>query len=438
MQDTTTRSQQLFVDQALQDILTTHAAAHADLPAEAMPPADRADPLSAPVPSFFYRLTQRVEHMLRPRVTIGGRSYSAYNLFGVAGMVLAAAIALSLTYVRGLSLPLMVSLLLVALGLSVIHIVFTVLRTGKDSLVFLRYFLSIMAVSALVLRIIEQPILPYLENLMLGIGAMQGIGRIGCLRVGCCYGKPARYGIRYTLLHARAGFPAPLVGVRLIPVQLVESAWVLCSSGIGICLALLHPVTGYGLASYLVLFSSGRFCLEFLRGDTARPYMASFSEAQWISLLIVFATLIGELFGFLPLVSWHMALGGVLASLALFVRGYYRHTGPAQLRSPLHLGALAQALQRLQKGRTDNLTGPHAVHIRKTPSGLQISDGIYTDDDTHIHHYTISNDAKALPVADAVAVSNLLRSWHDGKEKAKLIHQNSNTFHILSYRSIKS
>lgn len=367
-----------------------------------------------------------------------GRSFSAYNLFGLAGMALAATIALGLTYVKGLSILLMISLLLVALLLSTIHIVLTVLRTGKDSLVYLRYFLSIMAVTALLLRILDQPILPYLENLMLGIGAMQGIGRIGCLRVGCCYGKPARYGIRYTLLHARAGFPDPLVGVRLFPVQLVESGWILFSSGVGLTLAATHPIAGYGFASYLVLFSTGRFCLELLRGDTARSYTGRFSEAQWLSLLIVASVVLLEFMQVLPFAYWHMAIGCGCLLLFLFLQLYYFNTGPAQLKTPESLHALARAIQLLNKGRQDKLAGAHAVHLRKTAAGLKVSDGLLEHNQAKIHHYTVSYATQHMPIRDAQTLARVLHSWHDAEEKSKLIHQNNNTFHILRYQSTKS
>ncbi len=445
MQNTTTPSQTLSVDPALEQILAAHAVAHngatenaADEHAASETAPGRVHPVSTPDFGWLHRVTRGIEQHLRPRVRLFGRTFSAYNLFGLGGMALAASIALGLTVYRGLSIPLMISLLLLALLISAIHIVLTVLRTGKDSLVFLRYFLSIMAVAALLLRILEQPILPYLENLMLGIGAMQGIGRIGCLRVGCCYGKPARYGIRYAVLHARAGFPDPLVGVRLFPVQLVESCWILFSRGVGIYLAIRHPVAGYGLASYLVLFSMGRFCLELLRGDTARTYTGLFSEAQWLSMFIVAATVTLEIIGVLPYAQWHAVLGAGFLLLFLFLQLYYFHTGPAQLRKPQNLHALARTIQVLNKGRQDNLAGTHAVHLRKAPSGLQISDGLYTQNQVDVHHYTVSYAAAHMPLRDAQTLARVLHSWHDAEENAKLIHQNNNTFHILRYQSAKS
>ncbi len=358
---------------------------------------------------------------------------SAYNAFGVAGMLLVALITLGLTVARSLSIPVALGLLALALIVSILNIVITTLITGRDSLVFLRYFLSIMAVSVFFLRIIDQPILPYLENLMLGIGAMQGIGRIGCLRVGCCYGKPARFGIRYTSLHAKAGFPKALVGVKLLPIQLIESCWVLFSVGVGVSLALTSIEAGYGFASYLVLFASGRFCFDFLRGDKARTQLGAFSEAQWISLVIVFCTILLELQGLFPFHFWHVAIGCALSLFVvyLFTAGF--NSAVYRLSTPTFILALAKALEVLKEGRSSNLAGPHAVHVRKINQTMQISDGVFSENDHQIHHYTLTLAGKGMPVKEAKQISKMLQSWRTQKEKSKLIHHNHHTFHLLRY-----
>ncbi len=203
MPGTSTQETELDIPPALIERLRQHEEAHA---ASSVPDSEhhllfsRQERTDSP-------LERRLDAFLRPTLSLFKKRISAYNAFGVMGMVLAASIAFGLTLARDLSLWVTAGLLLLSLFISFLHIVATTWITGRDSLVFLRYFLSIMAGAAILLRTIDQPVLPYLENLMLGIGAMQGIGRIGCLRVGCCYGKPARYGIRYTDLHARAGFP---------------------------------------------------------------------------------------------------------------------------------------------------------------------------------------------------------------------------------------
>ncbi len=330
-------------------------------------------------------------------------------------------------------------LLLLALVASVLNIVLTTLITGRDSLVYLRYFLSIMAGGALLLRMLNQPVLPYLENLMLGIGAMQGIGRIGCLKVGCCYGKPARFGIRYTSLHARAGFPRSLVGVTLFPVQLLESFWVLSSAGIGIWLASGSNPYGYGISSYIILFSSGRFCFELLRGDRARPYLAGFSEAQWIPLAMVCGIVIMEMTAILPFYAWHMIPAGMLILLWLALLILHPSSSRIKLKDPATIHELAKTLSLFEKGRNQHLSGPHAVHLRAVHKTLQLSDGVFLNNHQRkIHHYTLSYSDRPMAIGDAVVLANMIQSWHPQEEKSKLIKNDNHSYHLLRYQTIES
>jgi len=106
--------------------------------------------------------------------------------------------------------------------------------------------------------------------------SFDGVARFGCLFAGCCYGVKASWGIK---LHGVTRFPSPLF----------ESA--LCL----IVLTLLliwrperkHP--GILLPLYLAAYSTGRFFLEFFRGDISRGAFLIFSTSQWISLLVLLA-----------------------------------------------------------------------------------------------------------------------------------------------------
>jgi len=109
----------------------------------------------------------------------------------------------------------------------------------------------------------------------------QGIGRIGCFAVGCCYGKQTSgfpYVI-YTHQEARAPLYTPL-----IPVQLYEAVFDL------ILFLFLYfgfwkdkPTHSKALL-YLSLYTSFRFFIEFFRGDAVRGIWGGLSTSQWISL----------------------------------------------------------------------------------------------------------------------------------------------------------
>lgn len=124
----------------------------------------------------------------------------------------------------------------------------------------------------------------YFQVLMPCVSLAQGFGRIGCFFAGCCGGAvtDAWYGIQ---------FPATSLAwnttQKIIPTQLLSSA------GDFLIFAFLmynlkkgkHPEdTG---AWYLILYSVGRFLIEFLRGDLIRGGIGPFSTSQFISLFVV-------------------------------------------------------------------------------------------------------------------------------------------------------
>ena len=100
------------------------------------------------------------------------------------------------------------------------------------------------------------------------------VGRIGCLLSGCCYGVEVEWGIKIN-------------GICRFPVPIFESA---------LCLVILLNIIiwekelkkkGAVFSLYLILYSIGRFILEFFRGDAERGFLGCFSTSQWISLVIV-------------------------------------------------------------------------------------------------------------------------------------------------------
>src|ERR671920_1172293 len=129
------------------------------------------------------------------------------------------------------------------------------------------------------------PVVAYLAPIVLGIGLTQAIGRVGCLMAGCCYGRPARWGVRYGVEHVAAGFPGSLVHARLTPVQLIEGVWSAGVVGTGSLLVVAGHPPGVALAWYVTGYGIGRFGCEFLRGDPSRRFVLGASEAQWTAVV---------------------------------------------------------------------------------------------------------------------------------------------------------
>lgn len=125
------------------------------------------------------------------------------------------------------------------------------------------------------------------------------IVRIGCFFGGCCYGLPSSQGVLYphaifSKTHAgcRSYQPGPDPGVRVFPVQLVESFGnVLLFGAIAFWAFNQAEPSGLALLFYLLGYSVLRFVLDFFRRTSARPRIGYFSEAQVFCVAVALASL---------------------------------------------------------------------------------------------------------------------------------------------------
>ena len=220
--------------------------------------------------------------MIGPEV----RGRPAFTLCGLVGTALAVASGLALAATGGADLGVMVVVSAVACAAFLALALAEKVLCGVERLVYYHHLAAVLGVAALVPWAFGEPVLPFLDAAAVGLGVFLACGRVGCLLAGCCHGRPAGRGVRYTAAHAAEGFPAHLVGVPLVPVQALEAAGVLAiaASGAGLVTAGAEP--GTALAWYLSGYAALRFGLELLRGDTPRPYLAGLSAAQWTSLAI--------------------------------------------------------------------------------------------------------------------------------------------------------
>lgn len=120
----------------------------------------------------------------------------------------------------------------------------------------------------------------YANLLFPSVALAQGFGRIGCFFAGCCYGKPTSgpFGVL---------FPTDslcTVGTPVIPTQLIMSA---CDFALFAFLQwnLTKGKKEDNAAWYMILYSAGRFFIEFLRGDV-RGSVGPFSTSQFISVFV--------------------------------------------------------------------------------------------------------------------------------------------------------
>ena len=159
--------------------------------------------------------------------------FPVFLFFGVIGYVVGCSLGMSLVVKTGLN-PWILFLLCGVSALTFFAMVWAVkLIKGKEDIIYYHHEIAILATSILTLWLIGQPVLPYLDIVLLGIGTLLAFGRWGCYSVGCCHGRPCncKLGVTYTKAHADAGFPAYYVGMKMFPIPLVESALGICKRG---------------------------------------------------------------------------------------------------------------------------------------------------------------------------------------------------------------
>ena len=301
---------------------------------------------------------------LRPNVSVLGRAWSCFQICGVVGLTLGTWLALTLASRTGLSPAVVVVLLSLGVLTFLVLAMATKVVTGHESLVYYHHEVASLSVSAGLLAGVGLPVLPYLDVTALGLGVFLTCGRCGCLMVGCCHGKPFRWGVRYGEAHAREGFPAVYVGARLFPVQALEA--VIVAAVVSACAVaiVLGAPAGTAVSSYVVCYSAARVWLEELRGDRARPYWLRLSEAQWTSLVLILAIVVSEWRGRLPWTAWH---GAVLAAAAMSLLTIaWRRAGANALLLAPHAGEIADLVKAPPSMRG-------AVAVRRTSSAIGVS-----------------------------------------------------------------
>lgn len=120
----------------------------------------------------------------------------------------------------------------------------------------------------------------YFDLIIPSVALAQGFGRIGCFFAGCCYGieTDAWWGVTFP-----ADSMAPS-GVSLVPTQLLSSFYDFGMFFLLLWLAKRKKFNGELGGWYLILYSIGRFIIEFFRGDLARGEVGVLSTSQFISL----------------------------------------------------------------------------------------------------------------------------------------------------------
>ncbi|RUT31904.1 prolipoprotein diacylglyceryl transferase [Paenibacillus zeisoli] len=122
----------------------------------------------------------------------------------------------------------------------------------------------------------------YFDLIIPSVALAQGFGRIGCFLAGCCYGQETSgwFGVVFP---ENSFAPS---GVPLIPTQLISSGLDFVLFFVLVLFSRVKKVHGQVAALYLLLYSAGRFVLEFYRGDIIRGNVGLLSTSQFIAMIL--------------------------------------------------------------------------------------------------------------------------------------------------------
>lgn len=112
-----------------------------------------------------------------------------------------------------------------------------------------------------------------------GLAIAQGFGRIGCFLAGCCYGAETDLPIGVVFPE---GSLAPS-GIHIHPTQIYSSIFDFALGFLLLYYGRKQRMNGKVMAIYLIVYSIGRFLVEYLRDDP-RGSIGLFSTSQFIAI----------------------------------------------------------------------------------------------------------------------------------------------------------
>ncbi len=381
----------------------------------------------------------RLDKMIRPKIRVFRRHWPAFQVCGCIGLALAILLAIVLIIQLNLSILVMTALAPAAVATFFVLVIVTKIISGEEKIIYYHHEIAVIVICAIVLWLLQKPILPYLDVTIAGIGVFLACGRIGCLMVGCCHGRPHRWGICYRHEHAGVVFTPYYVGVRLFPIQALESIYVMCIVVVGIAFILSGYPSGTTLGWYVIAYDLGRFNFEFLRGDPDRPYYWGFSQPQWISLFLMLFIVWAEFTGLLPFHRWHIG-ATVLLLITMISLGLWRrfdYSLKPQLLHPHHIREVVQAIESVSdlgtktRTLTEGNSSPTVINVGCTSLGIKISAGVIEDNSGEIRHYTFSSRDRTMTEKSANALTDLILLLKHNSSSYELIKRDHSVFHLL-------
>lgn len=371
-------------------------------------------------------LNRFLDSLPRAAFSVGGRRIAAYRATVYLSALVGLGVVIALSAISGLSPTVTSGVLLVCVGAVLLLASATSLATGAEAFTFFHYQILLFAVAAAFLTVLGEPRLPYMDALAIGFAVTHLLGRWGCVFAGCCHGKPHRWGIRYGGDQADIGFPRHLVGVRLLPVPLLESLWILGQLVLAGALWFNGTPPGCSFASYVGGYALGRFFLELWRGDDRRAHALGLSEAQWTSVALVTLMAAAQAFSESPFL-WHVLLEAglvVTAALLLIALGAKR-----KLWLPTHLAEVGLLVDRLANASRER-ESPERPVVGVTRCGLTVSSSLMRLEDRTSECFALSLKNGVLSSAAARHLGRLIVACRRARGCATLVQGRDGVFFL--------
>ena len=378
-------------------------------------------------------LNNLLDNLNHLHITIFNHTYPAYKVCGYTGYVLAFILAMLLTLYLDLSFWITFLLFCTTVSTFFTLAMITKIIIGEERLIYYHHEIAILLTATLVLWLLNRPILVYLDIVVLGIGTFLTCGRIGCLMVGCCHGKPHTWGVCYGRKHVEKGFTRCFQGIRLFPVQALEALWVLEVTVIVTILLFLRYPAGEALTWFIMAYGAGRFCFEFLRGDMDRPYWYGFSEAQWTTIMLMLLVLGMEGLGKTNFHIWHFSVCIVCLLVMIILTGL-RKWLPSKLHPflfPQDLKDFADKLNKLAMWHILHSQPGSQVAVMETQQGIQISADRIVNGKENIFFYSISQKNNPLILKTANRLGKYIQQLKHPNLPFRVLPGRNNVFHIL-------
>jgi hypothetical protein len=380
-----------------------------------------------------------MDRIVTPEINLLGKTFSKYFFFVGVGLTCAISLAMVLASLTGTSHAMIMIVICINVIVLLTLAMLTKIILGGERYTFYHYMILVMLSTPVILNAIGKAVFPVQDIITIVLILNLAVGRMGCFMVGCCHGKPSRWGVVYGEKHAHAGFTPFYFGIRIFPLPLLELvlAFVAVSAGVWI---LLHQLPGNACAWMIISYSLIRYVLEYFRGDSGRPFWKGFSEAQWTSLALMIAVVVIEYMGWLSFHAWHvMVVAATIVSMVVVV--FIRRSAAAKrhlLLNPNHIKELSDLVYRLSNELNNNVNvvwhetiKPGDIKVGCTSLGIQVSLGALSSANDFIHHYSFSWQKKVMNNETAKTLADLvLRLWYPSC-KNELIDSKKGIYHLL-------